>query len=223
MEGNIVNKFFSTIKNKINNKNSDNSESLDCAFSLEEINDLAKQNKDKIKELKKNPLIIETSKEIKPKKETIELKEPTESIEIIPEKEELITEEKTITQKKEITDIKENLPKESTNSYINLTEENQTSISESWKKINITKLDEHILKGKDILAHNYTITYGDDALEFVYVIRNEYDILIEYFIGFNNEKKGIPNKTIFSDKIDNEWKHLASYIKILEKIRNAKK
>lgn len=210
MEGNIVNKFFSTIKNKINTKNNDNSASLDCAFSLEEINDLAKQNKDKIKELKKNILI-------KDEKETINKKE-----EIIPEPpQEIITkEEPTI----DISEIEEEIiEEEPTDSYINLTEERQQMISESWQKINITKLDEHILKGKDILDHNYTITYGDDALEFIYKIRDEYNILIEYFIGFNNEKKGILNKIIFSDKIDNEWKHLASYIKILEKIRGVKR
>ena len=84
-------------------------------------------------------------------------------------------------------------------------------------------IDKYINKGKDILAHNYTITYGDDALKYIYMVRDEYNILIEYLIGFNNEKKGIYNKIIFSDRLDNEWRYLANYIKILEKIRSVKK
>ena len=75
--------------------------------------------------------------------------------------------------------------------------------------------------GKDILEHNYVITYADDALSYIYKIRDEYDILIEYLIGFNNEKRGVMNKNIFSSRLDDEWKFLNSYIKVLEKIKDA--
>ena len=90
-----------------------------------------------------------------------------------------------------------------------------------WNSIDIVRLTHDIYEGKDILDHNYTITYADNALEYIYRIRGEYDILIEYLIGFNNEKKGVLNKNIFSDRLDNEWRYLKNYIKVLEKIKNA--
>ena len=108
-------------------------------------------------------------------------------------------------------------------SYINLSHENQELIMNSWNSINNTEIDKDIIEGKDILSHNYNITYGDNAARFVHNIRKKYEIVICYLIGFNNEKNGIKNKTIFSDKMDNEWKYLGNYIKLLEKIRNFRK
>ena len=93
----------------------------------------------------------------------------------------------------------------------------------SWNEINLNEIDKDIINGKDILNHNYNITYGDNALKFVHDIRKKYEVVICYLIGFNNEKNGIMNKTIFSDKVDNEWKYLENYIKLLEKIRNFRK
>ena len=94
---------------------------------------------------------------------------------------------------------------------------------EKWNEIDIKEIDKDIMDGKEILNHNYTITYADEAEKFIHDIRKKYEIVICYLIGFNNEKKGIFDKTIFSLKMDDEWKHLAQYIKILEKIRNFKK
>ena len=94
---------------------------------------------------------------------------------------------------------------------------------DKWNEIKPNKIDKDIINGKDLLNHNYTITYADDAARFIHYIRKEYEVVICYLIGFNNEKQGIYDKTIFSSKIDDEWKHLNSYIKILEKIRNFKK
>lgn len=200
MEGNIFNKFIVKLKNKLNTSNKENTtQNLEYAFSTEELNSLEKQNKEKIKELKKKEIRKEDPKE----SSKIEKENPIE------------IEEKLIEEKKE--------PNHPQNSYINLTKDKQKIIMDRWKNIDIIRLDEDIAKGKDILAHNYSITYGDDALAYIYRIRDEYDILIEYLIGFNNEKKEIYDKTIFSDKIDNEWHHLNSYIKVLEKIRSIKK
>ena len=94
---------------------------------------------------------------------------------------------------------------------------------EKWNEIDIKEIDKDIMDGKEILNHNYTITYADEAEKFIHDIRKKYEIVVCYLIGFNNEKKGIFDKTIFSSKMDDEWKHLAQYIKILEKIRNFKK
>ena len=226
MEGNVVSKFFSTLKNKLNTNNKDNSQGLDCAFSFEELNDLTKQNNEKIKELKKNSLYKEDKKEIISNKDKVvqvlenNLILDKEENAILNSKEEQTEELEQVEEEVVHSKIDEN---KNLNSYINLTEERQNVISDSWQKIDVIKLDENILKGKDILAHNYTITYADDALRYIYMIRGEYDVLIEYFIGFNNEKKGIFNQTIFSDKLENEWKYLANYIKLLEKIRGVKR
>jgi len=109
------------------------------------------------------------------------------------------------------------------NSFIHLSDEHQAIVMEKWNCIDTTLLDKDILHGKDLLNHNYTITFADEASSFIRKIRHDYEIVICYLIGFNNEKKGICEKTIFSDRVEDEWKHLGSYIKILEKIRGVKK
>ena len=197
MEDNIINKFFSKIKDKLKSSNTKDiyPQACEYSFSTEELKDLTKQNKEKIKKLKTN---------------TFEKKEE-ENVRVLEE-----IKEEEIIKISEPEETKE-LPN---NSYINLSNEKKDIIMKRWNSIDHVRLDKDIEKGKDILAHNYTITYGDDALTYIYRIRDEYDILIEYLIGFNNEKKGILNKTIFSDKLDNEWRYLNNYIKVLEKIRN---
>ena len=109
------------------------------------------------------------------------------------------------------------------NSFVEINSDNQRLIMEKWNEIDIKEIDKDIMDGKEILNHNYTITYADEAEKFIHDIRKKYEIVVCYLIGFNNEKKGIFDKTIFSSKMDDEWKHLAQYIKILEKIRNFKK
>jgi len=93
----------------------------------------------------------------------------------------------------------------------------------SWNEIDLQQIDKDIIEGKDLLNHNYNITYGDNAARFVHDIRKKYEIVICYLIGFNNEKKGNLNKTIFAERVDDEWKHLNNYIKLLEKIRSFRK
>ena len=108
-------------------------------------------------------------------------------------------------------------------SYINLSDTNQNIITEKWNSIDLQQIDKDIIEGKDLLNHNYNITYGDSAAKFVHDIRKKYEVVICYLIGFNNEKKGIYNKTIFANRVDDEWKYLSHYIKLLEKIRTFRK
>lgn len=118
----------------------------------------------------------------------------------------------------------DDLPKEPPkNSFVNLNEEYQKIVMNKWNEIDYKQLDKDIIEGKDLLNHNYTITYADDAAKFIHNIRKQYEVVICYLIGFNNEKKGLYEKTIFSDKIDEEWKYLSNYIKVLEKIRSFRK
>lgn len=197
MEGNVVNKFFSKIKDKLNNNNKNiYPQACEYSFSSSELDDLSKQNKENIEKLRTNFIDNNRKKEVTIVKDNV--------VEEIAEED---------VKEEEIVD-------NNYNSYINLSSDRKDIIMKRWNSIDLVRLDKDIDKGKDILAHNYTITYGDDALAYIYRIRDEYDILIEYLIGFNNEKKGLFNKTVFSDKIDNEWRYLNNYIKVLEKIRD---
>ena len=213
MDEKLVQKLINKVKNKFNKQKQDLNNNYEYAFSLEEIEYIHKQNKQKIQELKED---IFKKKKDKPKTDEILSKietniEPTtEVIEPTPRQEEL---EKEPPKKEEVNN----------NSYINLSKEHQDIVMKKWNEINLNKIDKDIINAKDLLNHNYTITYADDAARFIHYIRKEYEVVITYLIGFNNEKQGILNKTIFSDKTDNEWKYLNSYIKILEKIRNFKK
>ena len=206
-------KFIDKVKNKFTKKSTNNKNNYEYAFSTEELETINKQNKQKILELKQD--IFEGKKEVKEKINTDEVlskietnidNEVTGPIPIIDSKEPL---------NEEVLEEKEP-------SYINLSLDEQKLVMDKWKEININKIDKDIIDGKNLLKSNYTITYADEAAKFIHYIRKEYEVVICYLIGFNNEKQGIKNKTIFSSKIDNEWKYLSNYIKILEKIRKNK-
>lgn len=258
MEDNFIHKLISKAKIPFSKKKNSSTSVMEYAFSMEEINDLNKENKKKILELKQDLFgtaeykkkinrIEEEKKEeeIKPvieeKLSVLDLENELSDHEIeshiVLEKEELVKEEKN---KIEPQEIEKNLSKEKEQkkdsnieqeeinsghetSFISLSKENQQIVMEKWNSIDIVAIDRDILYGKDLLNHNYTITYPDDAARFIHKIRKEYEVVICYLIGFNNEKKGIYDKTIFSSKIDDEWHHLNQYIKILEKIRSSKK
>jgi len=248
MEDKIVQKFINKFKDKFSKNKTTYPSVSEYAFSTEEIETINKQNKQKIQELKQD--IFSTKKEkIEPNKTdindeilspivsqpiietglnkemleeySIKQEESPDPEEITEEVKELISPKETIEEIIETTEeIKEEQPK---NSFINLNPEHQKLVMEKWNAINLNKIDKDIIDGKDLLNHNYTITYADDAAKFIHHIRKEYEIVICYLIGFNNEKQGIFEKTIFSNKIDEEWKYLNNYIKILEKIRSFKK
>ena len=214
MEGNFIGNFIGKIKNKFNNK-VDYPHLNEYSFSGEEVDSLTKQNMEEIDKLRhgyvrkdtsdnEKKILVEEEKDIDDKKDIEDKKNKDNYVNIIDSDKDI-----------EINNDYEDY------GYINLSNERRENIMKRWNSIDVISLSKDIEKGKDVLEHNYIITYADDALAYIYKIRDEYDILIEYLIGFNNEKKGIYNKNIFSSKLNDEWKYLNSYIKILEKIKSA--
>ena len=229
MEGKFVNSLFSKIKDKLNNNSKKiYPQSELYSFNEEEINDISKQNKEKIMNLKNDKNL-----DIKEKKiSTMEVIKKLSSTNYLEKKEQKdfqeqeIKAEETKPENNNIEETKEennNVIEEdkNKNSYINIDNEKKEKIMNRWQNIDTVKLDKDIIKGKDILSHNYNITYADEAQNYIYKIRNDYEIVIDYLIGFNNEKKGILNKNIFSNSQESEWKNLKNYIKLLEIIRNS--
>lgn len=239
----MVKKLISKIKTKISGKKDLLLSDEEYKFSFEEIEDLKEQNKQKLENLKntknksKSISFTSVSKKLNglldevPKEEIkVEELEKIEEKDIKDEEEPKKTKIEVEEENNELTTefVEEEITKETNNkeekeSYINLSPKSQEIIMKSWNEIDLQQIDKDIIEGKDLINHNYNITYGDNAAKFVHDIRKRYEIVICYLIGFNNEKKGILNKTIFADKVDDEWKYLNKYIKLLEKIRNFRK
>ena len=213
MEEKKFQKLINTVKNKLKRNHKNDSFMNEYIFNSSDLDELKKNNKEKIKELKKD--IQEQEK----KKKILNEEDLNESI--LYEKKKDIT-PISIIKEEPLEEYEETIIVKDTNSFINLSKEYQELIMKEWSEINFTEVDKDIIEGKEILNHNYTIKYADDAQNFITKIREKYEIVLCYLIGFNNEKKGIYEKTIFSDKEENEWKYLNYYIKILEKIRNFK-
>ena len=229
----FMSSIFSNLVNKFKTKKTLNNLEIndEYAFSLKELETMEEENHKKIKDLKRNVINLKEKDEIIINnvenssindEEVIEEKQEILDEEVLTEVEEAQIEEylEVINEEDEKDD--EELEKDK-DSFVNLSKENQELIMNKWNLIDLNMVDKDILLGKDILNHNYNITYGDDAGRFVHDIRKKYEVVICYLIGFNNEKKGIVNKTIFSHKMDNEWKFLENYIKVLEKIRSFRK
>lgn len=237
MEGNFVNKFINRFKNKLNSNKNNYPHNFEYVFSDEDVNKLAKQNKEKIDNLKKRSIGKNKVKEIdKLEEENIlnninnELfnkdydKELSSSNKVgdVLDKTVCNEEENVVCESNKIDN--ENIDDENKkNSYSDPGEDMQLMIKREIIKLDIKEIDKYIDRGRDILNHNYSITYGDDALRYIYVIRDKYSALIEYLIGFNNEKRGIYNKNIFSNRLDDEWRYLKNYVSVLEMIKNLKK
>ena len=206
MEGHIFDKLIHNVRSKIKSRREKNNYNDEYAFNTNELKELQKSNSEKIKELKseKQPPKEEVKEDFKEEIDALEISEnKNDSLEEDTKEEEIVQEEKK-------------------DSFIHLEEKYQELIMFKWKEIDLNILEKDIVEGKDLLNHNYTITFGDDAARFIHEIRKKYEVVICYLIGFNNEKKGIYKKTLFSDNPDNEWKYLNHYIKLLEKIRNFK-
>ena len=227
MNDGFINKFIGKFKDKFSKNKNNYQDLLEYAFSDAEIESINKENKQKIQELKQDIFSVKidnkvTTEEVLSKMDSIVYKEEeTTTIndnEIIDsdDKEEALViseEEKVIDKDLEVG------PK---NSFINLSDEAKAAVMNAWKSILSNKIDKDIMEAKDLFSRNYTITYADEASKFIHYIRKEYEVVICYLIGFNNEKQGIYDKTFFADKIENEWKFFNSYIKLLEKIRKNK-
>lgn len=237
MEGNFVNKFINGFKNKLNSNKNNYPHNFEYVFSDEDVNKLAKQNKEKIDNLKKRSIGKNKVKEI----DKLEEENILNNI-----NNELFNKDydKKLSSSNKVSDVldktvcneeanvvcennkidNENIDYENKkNSYSDPGEDMQLMIKREIIKLDIKELDKYIDRGRDILNHNYSITYGDDALRYIYVIRDKYSALIEYLIGFNNEKRGIYNKNIFSNRLDDEWRYLKNYVSVLEMIKNLKK
>lgn len=238
MEGKVLKKIINKFKNKMH-KNTSYPRDFEYAFSDEEITKLSNENKEKMLALKNNTIKKKQEKKVNPEKDVDELILDNLDNNTIPKKKkkDLLdqiddTEKVTYTKivKKLNGELKDDIPKDvkeekeekPLTKYIDLTDELQKEINEAIDKVDMIVLDNYIIKGKDLIEHNYTITFGEEALRFVYQVRHEFEVLIEYLIGFNNEKKGVYNKTTFSDKLDDEWHYLKNYIKILEQIKSIK-
>lgn len=216
------------------------------AFNLQEIEEFNKLGKDKIKKLNNKDIMPTTQK--KESNESIKKETEIENItsenkqandlesditkdniqsELKESEEETQQENNNILEEKIIDESIENITpkkkKEPQFSYINLKQDKQNIIMNSWKNVDIYKLNDDIKKGQDLLKHNYTISYCDDAYNFINEVRERYNIIIKYLIGFNNEKHGIYDKTTFGENSNDEWRYLDNYVKLLEKIKTIKK
>lgn len=209
MEDNVFGKLINKFKFHKNNKSYP---SMDCAFSDDEIKNISKDNKEKISMLKKNDIIEEKNKNIK-SDILDEVLSPVEGVTKI---------ESNIDINNELVEQDDNIVDTDSNSFVNLSNENQNIIMKEWKNIDIDILHRDILYGKDLLNQSYNGSYVEDAMRYIHDIRKRYEVVISYLIGFNNEKKGIINKTFFSDNKEEEWKYLSNYIKVLDKIRSNK-
>ena len=247
MEGNFVNKFINRFKNKLNSNKNNYPHNFEYVFSDEDVNKLAKQNKEKIDNLKRRSIGKDKVKEIdkleeenilnninnelfsKDSKNGLSSNNKVSDVldkTVCKEKESVVCESNKIDDENIENDKidNENIEDENKkNSYSDPGEDMQLMIKREIIKLDLKELDKYIARGRDILNHNYSITYGDDALRYIYVIRDKYSALIEYLIGFNNEKRGIYNKSIFSNRLDDEWRYLKNYVSVLEMIKNLKK
>lgn len=239
MEEKIVHKFFDKVKNKFIKKKQISANNYEYAFSDEEIENINKENKQKIQELKQD--IFSKKKDSYDSNRTDEvLSKVSNHIEVqimddenLPQdNDEKVIEDMGVDSIEEDALVVDEGQEEVSgsgevvgpkNSFINLSSEHQSIVMDKWNEIKQAKIDRDIINGKDLLNHNYTITYADEANKFIQYIRKEYEVVICYLIGFNNEKQGIYDKTYFADNMDDEWKYLSNYIKVLEKIRNFKK
>lgn len=234
MEDKIIHKFITKVKDKLSKNKTTYPSVNEYAFSTEEIKHISEQNKQKIQELKQDVFSNKKKEE-----EIISIDGKTiDDSEIIYD--DITSEESFLDEQEEVkgnaqldqeNDLETSQVEESQsidviepkNSFVNLSEEYQKIVMNKWNAIEGKQIDKDIIDGKDLLNHNYTVTYADEAAKFIHDIRKRYEVVICYLIGFNNEKKGIYEKTIFSSTVDDEWKYLNQYIKILEKIRNFRK
>lgn len=250
MEEKLVHKLITKFKDKVSKNKTSYPSLSDYAFSTEELEDLKRENKQKIQELKQD--VFSKKKELVIKQElaqenllagsedtmidsdsnsdVLEENQENDNIHFSSEAEKQTKETKVFpleeqsdSLEKTIEESTEEMGSAAKNSFVNLSLEYQNIVMSKWMELDSKQIDKDIMDGKELLNHNYTITYADEAAKFIHLIRKRYEVVICYLIGFNNEKKGIYDKTIFSSRIDDEWKFLNQYIKVLEKIRSFRK
>ena len=211
--------LFNIISNK--KKKKGNSVDLNLySFNMQEIEELNKKEKERLKDLKKKNIenvlskkknILESINKLGDYVTQVENVEPNNSDDI-----NNLDITDTIDESIEQIKVKEKIDPIS---YINLTDKQQKLISDSFDDINLNDIDNYINSIDDLLSHNYSISYCDDCFKLINDIRHKYKIIIDYLIGFNNEKNGIFNKVTFGDNENEEWRYLSEYLKLLKKIR----
>lgn len=211
--------LFNIISNK--KKKKGNSVDLNLySFNMQEIEELNKKEKERLKDLKKKNIenvlekkknILESINKLSDNISQVENVEPNNSDDI-----NNLDITDTIDESIEQIKVKEKIEPIS---YINLTDKQQKLISDSFDDINLNDIDNYINSIDDLLSHNYSISYCDDCFKLINDIRHKYKIIIDYLIGFNNEKNGIFNKVTFGDNENEEWRYLSEYLKLLKKIR----
>lgn len=211
--------LFNIISNK--KKKKGNSVDLNLySFNMQEIEELNKKEKERLKDLKKKNIenvlskkknILESINKLSDNISQVENKKPDNSDDI-----NNLDITDTIDESIEQIKVKEKIEPIS---YINLTDKQQKLISDSFDDINLNDIDNYINSIDDLLSHNYSISYCDDCFKLINDIRHKYKIIIDYLIGFNNEKNGIFNKVTFGDNENEEWRYLSEYLKLLKKIR----
>lgn len=221
MEDNKFRKLIHIVQDKLRRNSKVYPSMNEYAFSREDLDELKKENIEKLKDLKKNIQNSSNQKKVLNENELDESILNQDNFEKL--EEESIRNEDNDEYKEEQRDD-ELTEKEEIHrpSFIHLEQEHQDLIMSKWREIDLNAIDKDIIEAKELLNHNYTITYADDAARFVHDIRKKYEVVLCYLIGFNNEKKGIYNKTFFAPSMESEWKYLNYYIKLLEKIRNFK-
>ena len=242
-DNNLIHQFVCRMKSKFAKNSKKDPSIAEYAFSSEEMKELSKQNKQKILDLKQDSYLNKNLKQEKTKSsvlDTLDKENGKKKIDTVEntssfneENEENLQQQSTsdtkngkkqfLKEEEKLEDLVKEIEEKPINSFIHIDSDHQKMIMENWNQIEIKEIDKDIMDAKEIINHNYTITYADEAEKFIHDVRKKYEIVICYLIGFNNEKKGIFDKTIFSSKMDDEWKFLNQYIKILEKIRNFKK
>lgn len=211
--------LFNIISNK--KKKKGNSVDLNLySFNMQEIEELNKKEKERLKDLKKKNIenvlskkknILESINKLSDNISQVENVEPNNSDDI-----NNLDITDTIDESIEQIKVKEDIEPVS---YINLNDKQQKLISESFDDIDLNDIDNYISSIDDLLSHNYSISYCDDSFKIINDVRKKYKIIIEYLIGFNNEKNGILNKVTFGDNENEEWRYLSEYLKLLKKIR----
>ncbi len=245
-DNNLIHQFVLKVKSKFTKNSKGDPSVTEYVFSSEEVEKISEENKQKMLELKQEAYPKKVKKELSVLSTLNKMKETkTDSGEAIlkednlkkesldahsfsvedslVDSQKLNSQEEKVENEETLENLVEDTVREPVNSFVEINADSKKIVMENWNAIDIREIDKDIMEGKEILNHNYTITYADEAEKFIHDIRKKYEIVICYLIGFNNEKRGMFDKTIFSAKMDDEWQFLGQYIKILERIRNFKK
>lgn len=185
-DNNLIHKFVNKVKNKFTKNSKGDPSVAEYAFSSEEIEKLSEENKQKILDLKqevypkkekKKTEVLNTLSKMNEENISDAVGENTSVDELIDEKDVLKEEDnfsemedKQLVDKQledeqlreeKLEDLVKKVCDKPINSFVEINSDNQRLIMEKWNEIDIKEIDKDIMDGKEILNHNYTITYAD--------------------------------------------------------------